>query len=105
MHLDLQSIVNYITIGIILFFLIVTIISISTKKIVTQKRRKEEERLQLQAQKQYYSSSKVHTFSIPSYTSTQNPSAKPFEEQTKRFIVINDSFSKTYTSFTHRTWN
>ncbi|MFA6597482.1 MAG: hypothetical protein WCS69_07145 [Ignavibacteriaceae bacterium] len=108
MHLDLQSIVNYITIGIVGFFLAITLVSVLTKKVVAKRRKKEEERLQARAQKQYYSSSKVYTFSVPDHNTAQNPSPKPFEEkpkQVERFKVISELFNENSNSFTYRSRN
>ncbi|MCK9425509.1 MAG: hypothetical protein M0Q21_05670 [Ignavibacteriaceae bacterium] len=107
MHLDLQSIVNYITIGIIVFFLIVVIFSVLTKKIVVKKKKREEERRQTKAPKQYYTSSKVYTFSVPDNYSVQNPLSKTFEQKTKqieRFKVINESPNRNSSSFSYRSW-
>lgn len=108
MHLDLQSIVNYITIGIIVFFLTIMIFSILTKKIVVSRRKKEEEKLQIRVPRQYYTSSKVYTFSVPDNYSAQNPSTKTFEQKTKhaeRYKVINEPFNRNSATFTYRSWN
>ncbi|MFA6978728.1 MAG: hypothetical protein WC209_05335 [Ignavibacteriaceae bacterium] len=108
MHLDLQSMINYITIGILVIFLAVAIFSIVTNKMIMLRKKKEEERLRKLPPKQFYTSSKVYTFSVPENLSEPSPSKKTIEHVAKpveRFQVLNDTLNQNAPSFTYRHWN
>lgn len=110
MHLELQSIINYITIGILVIFLSITIFSILTNKLVALRKKKEEERIQKlpPPPQQFYKSSKVYTFSVPENSSSQHPTKKTIEQKSKhaeRFQVINDSTKQNTSTFSYRSWN
>lgn len=108
MHLDLQSIINYITIGILVIFLTVTIFSIVTNKMIALRKKKEEERLKKYPPKQFYTSSKVYTYSVPENLSEPVKSPKTIEHVPKpveRFQVLNDTLNQNAPTFTYRHWN
>ena len=108
MHLDLQSIINYIAIGIVVFFLTVFIFSILTNKIVAKRKRKQEEILARQTRKQYYSSSKVQTFTIPENYSVPNPTIVSLDQKPKnpeRFTVVNEPLNRNSRLFSYKSWN
>ncbi len=108
MHLDLQSIINYIAIGILIVFLVVAIFSIVTNKMIALRKKKEEERLRTLPPKQFYTSSKVYTFSVPENFSEPSKSPKIIEHVSKpaeRFQVLNDTLNQNAPTFTYRYWN
>jgi len=105
MHLDLQSIINYLTLGILVTFMVVTILSVATNKFRANKKKKEEEKALRQAPIQNYNSSQVYTFSVPENTSIQNPLKKTMERAPKkmeRFQIVNDTFHKNNSSLVYR---
>ena len=108
MHLDLQSMINYITIGILVIFLSVTIFSLVTNKVIALRKKKEEERLRKLPPKQFYTSSKVYTFSVPENLSEPVKPTKTIEPVTKpveRFQVLNGTLNQNTSTFTYRNWN
>lgn len=110
MHLDLQSIINYITIGILVIFLSVTIFSILTNKLVALRKKKEEERRRKlpPSPQQFYKSSKVYSFSVPDNSPIQHVPSKTIEQRPKhaeRFQVINGSSNLNNSTFSYRSWN
>lgn len=108
MHLDLQSIINYITIGILVIFISITIFSIVTNKMIALRKKKEEEKLKKLPKKQFYTSSKVYTFSVPENFSEPIPSKKTIERISKpaeRFQVLNDPLNQNTSTLTYRNWN
>ena len=108
MHLDLQSIINYITVGILVIFISITIFSIVTNKMIALRKKKEEEKLKKLPHKQFYTSSKVYTFSVPENFSEPIPSQKTIERTSKpaeRFQVLNDTLNQNASTLTYRNWN
>ena len=108
MHLDLQSMINYITIGILVIFLAVAIFSIVTNKMIMLRKKKEEERLRKLPPKQFHTSSKVYTFSVPENLSEPTPSKKTIErisKPTERFQVLNNTLNQNTSTLTYRNWN
>jgi len=108
MHLDLQSIINYIAIGIVVFFLTVFIVSILTNKIVTKRKKKQEEILERKIRKLNYSSSKVQTFTIPGNYSVPNPTIVSLDQKPKnpeRFTIVNEPINRNSKLFSYKSWN
>jgi len=108
MHLDLQSMINYITIGILVIFLAVAIFSLITNKMIALRKKKEEEKLKNYPLKQSYTSSKVYTYSVPENLSGPVKSSKTIEHISKpveRFQVLNDTLNQNAPTFTYRHWN
>lgn len=109
MHLDLQSIINYITVGILVIFLAVAIFSYLTNKMIALRKKKEEEKVKNLPPKQFYSSSKVYTYSVPENLaeSAQSPhTIKPISKPpVERFQILNDSMNQNIPNFTYRSWN
>lgn len=108
MHLDLQSMINYIALGILVILLSVTIFSLVTNKVITLRKKKEEGRLKKHQPKQFYTSSKVYTYSVPENLSGPVKSSKTIEHISKpveRFQVLNDTLNQNAPTFTYRHWN
>jgi len=107
MHLDLQSIINYVTLGMISLFLSVIIFSLLTNKVISYKKKIEEERIQKLHPQKTYKSSKVHTFSVPKDYSVTPQTLEPFEQKKKtfeRFEIVNESLKRTETTFLSGNW-
>lgn len=108
MHLDLQTMINYIVIGIVVFFIAVFTFSVLFNKIVTARKKKQGKILQKRVVKQYYSSSKVHTVSVPENFSIQNPPIVSFDQKPKhpeRFTVVNEPLNRNSQLFSYKSWN
>jgi|GEM_PF-2695818 len=106
MHLDLQAIINYITLGLVVLFISIALFSVITKKIKAR-RRKKEESYQINEYQPTYVSSNVHTYSVPGNSPTQPLPSKTVERTPSnriRFQVVNRSVDYT-SNFSSKTWH